>query len=63
MKDDLTGLTPIEITEKMINAGVDAALEHRLGAPLKDLVYDVYFAMQTVVNMKAEDQSHDQLHD
>jgi hypothetical protein len=34
-----------EITPKMIEAGVHAAREHALGAPLADLVAAVYLAM------------------
>jgi hypothetical protein len=35
----------IEVTSKMIEAGVLAAREHCLGAPLADLVTRVYLAM------------------
>lgn len=35
----------IEITPKMVEAGVLVAREHCLGAPLADLVTQVYLAM------------------
>jgi hypothetical protein len=40
-------LDEIEVTSAMIEAGVYAAREHRLGLPLNDLVHAIYVAMRT----------------
>ena len=44
-EDYQTGVPQIEVTPEMIEAGVDEAKVHCLGASLSDLVRNVYVAM------------------
>jgi hypothetical protein len=47
--EESTGVPHIEVTPEMIEDGVLTAREHCLGAPLADLVTNVYIAMVSEV--------------